>query len=134
MSKSKIVGVASMPTIPGLPEHVVGKLRAPGVPSKMAIEVGMDHVYNNMAWKNMVQSSIGVLRARMLNLADTSISDKEQRAALKGLMKDFFNQAYYPLLRELESFLVDYNVLPEDVFTSGSTGGDDLQRYEEDRK
>lgn len=135
MSKEKLLEVGLMPTMPGLAEHATGKLRAPGEPSKMAKEVGMDHVYNNMAWSNIIQSSVGVLRARLLNLVDSSVADKEQRAAMKGLLKDFFNQTYYSLLREMENFLVDYNVLPEEVVSKiGSQGFDELKRYEEDSK
>ena len=57
----------------------------------------------------------------MLNLADSITSDPEQRKAIKGLMKDFCNDSYYPLLGEIEDFLRYFKVIPEGGGQQGYT-------------
>lgn len=45
------------------------------------------------------------LKARILNLAEVAAPETRQCNALKGLMKDAINQAYYGALRELTDVL-----------------------------
>lgn len=69
--------------------------------------------YGPTAYTYIIHDHMGKLRARLLNLADSITSDKEQREATKGLIKDFCNDTYYPMLRELEAYLKDRKVLDE---------------------
>ena len=48
-----------------------------------------------------------------MNLAESSTRDRQQSDAMKGLMKDFINEAFYPALRDIESFLRDKGVIPQ---------------------
>ena len=72
-----------------------------------------DSEYNNWAFEHITNDKFNVLRARLLNLADSMGQDPGQRKAIKGLMKDFCNQAYYPLIGELKSYLKYFKVLGE---------------------
>lgn len=69
--------------------------------------------YNNWAFENILHHHFNQLRARLLNLAETSTRDRQQSDAMKGLIKDFCNEAFYPCRREIESFLRDKNVLSD---------------------
>lgn len=72
------------------------------------------NIYNKFAWEIIVKEKMEVLRARLLNLIDGISGDREQRKALKGLVKDFCNQAYFPLKKELCDFMIDLKVLEKD--------------------
>jgi len=81
--------------------------------------------YNNMAWHWMLKEKMEILRARLLNLADTITDDKERRNGIKGLIKDFCNQTYFPLDRDLKHFMIEYKVIEEsdmvrDAFSDNS--------------
>lgn len=67
--------------------------------------------YGPQDYEYLIEGKMSVLRARLLNLADTITDDKERREAIKGLIKDFCSEAYYPLLREIEAYLTQYGVL-----------------------
>lgn len=56
-----------------------------------------------------------------MNLAESSTRDRQQSDAMKGLMKDFLNDAYHPALRELETFLRDKDIIETG---EGCSGGD----------
>lgn len=68
-------------------------------------------VYNNWAFENILHQHFNRLRARLLNLAETSTRDRQQSDAMKGLIKDFCNEAYFPARREMEGFLRDKDVI-----------------------
>jgi len=80
--------------------------------------------YNNWAFQPILNQHFNRLRARLLNLAETSTRDKQQAEAMKGLIKDFVNEAYYPACRDLESFLRDKKVISE---------GEGLEQGSQDR-
>ena len=68
--------------------------------------------YSNWAFRSILHQHFNRLRARLLNLAETSTRDRQQSEAMKGLMKDFVNEAYYPTCHEIEGFLRDKGVIP----------------------
>lgn len=70
-----------------------------------------DHQYSRWAFQVILNQHFNKLRARLLNLAETSTRDKQQANAMKGLIKDFVNEAFYPCMREMEGFLRDYKVI-----------------------
>jgi len=82
--------------------------------------------YNNFAWHWMLKEKMEILRARLLNLADTITDDKERRNGIKGLIKDFCNQTYFPLDRDLKHFMQEYKVITEEEANQGGQG-DGLQ-------
>lgn len=67
--------------------------------------------YGKYAYQWIISDKINVMRARLLNLADSITSDAEQRKAIKGLIKDFCGDAYYPMINELENYLEYFKVL-----------------------
>jgi len=69
--------------------------------------------YNNWAFQPILNQHFNRLRARLLNLAETSTRDRQQSEAMKGLIKDFVNEAYFPACREIEAFLRDKKVISE---------------------
>ena len=69
--------------------------------------------YNNWAFQPILNQHFNRLRARMLNLAETSTRDKQQSEAMKGLMKDFINEAYFAACRDILDFLRDKKVIAE---------------------
>lgn len=86
--------------------------------SKIKSEIGTGvpiSGYGPQAYTYIIHEHMGKLRARLLNLADSITNDKEQRTATKGLIKDFCNDSYYPMLRELEAYLRQFNVVKEGV-------------------
>jgi hypothetical protein len=68
-------------------------------------------LYNNWAFQSILNQHFNRLRARLMNLAEASTRDKQQADAMKGLMKDFVNEAYFPALHEIEEFLRDKGVI-----------------------
>ena len=80
--------------------------------------------YNNWAFQPILNQHFNRLRARLLNLAETSTRDKTQAEAMKGLVKDFVNTAYYDSIRDVEDFLRDKKVISE---PEGQCGGPDAQ-------
>lgn len=69
--------------------------------------------FNNWAHEPILHQHFDRLRARLLNLAETSTRDKQQAEAMKGLMKDFLNAAFYDSVRDIECFLRDMKVISE---------------------
>ncbi len=67
--------------------------------------------YNNWAFEPILQQQFNQLRARLLNLAESSTRDKSQAEAMKGLMKDFCNQAYYACRDQMEAFARDKGII-----------------------
>lgn len=67
--------------------------------------------YNNWAFQPILNQHFNRLRARLMNLAESSTRDKQQSEAMKGLMKDFVNEAYFPACRDIEHFLRDKGVI-----------------------
>lgn len=75
--------------------------------------------YNSGAYKWILHEEFNVLKARLLNLAESTSNSKEQTEAMKGLIKDFTNQCYYNSLHKMTSFLEFFNVI------DGREGGND---------
>lgn len=67
--------------------------------------------YNNWAHEPILGEHFNKLRARLLNLAETSTRDKQQADAMKGLIKDFVNTAFYDSIHGIESFLRDKGII-----------------------
>ena len=84
--------------------------------------------YNNWAFQPILNQHFNKLLARLLNLAETSTRDKQQAEAMKGLIKDFVNEAYYPCIREIEDFCREKGIIsklegqsgPQDRLTAQS--------------
>lgn len=74
--------------------------------------------YNTQAYIHIVREKFGILRARLFNLADTSSVSKEQAEAMKGLIKDFSNDAYYKIVHDLTHFLSSLKII-DDQCSSG---------------
>lgn len=72
-------------------------------------------LYNNWAFENILHQHFNRLRARLLNLAEASTRDRQQSDAMKGLIKDFVNEAYFPARAEMEAFLRDKDVIDPDA-------------------
>jgi hypothetical protein len=70
--------------------------------------------YNEMAFQWIVNEKMSRLRARLLNLADSITEDAERRRAVKGLIKDFCGEAYYPMLSKIEDYLKYFKVIEGD--------------------
>lgn len=66
--------------------------------------------YNNEAYMWMTREKFGRLRARLLNLIDGAFAQPNQAKAMKGLVKDFCNDAYYDLIRDLQDFAVEFGI------------------------
>ena len=62
------------------------------------------------------------LKARLMNLAEASVPDTRQCNALKGLMKDVLNQAYFGSVREIRTTLENRG-LDDDRHTDGPIPG-----------
>ena len=71
---------------------------------------GVPSRYNNWAFQPILNQHFNRLRARLLNLAETSTRDKQQAEAMKGLVKDFVNEAYFAAIREIEDFCRDKGI------------------------
>lgn len=69
--------------------------------------------YGNWAFQWMLQQEFNFLKARLLNLADSIARDDKQADAIKGLMKDFTNKAYYNSLREIENYARYFKIINE---------------------
>jgi hypothetical protein len=83
--------------------------------------------YNDWAFQPILHQHFNRLRARLLNLAETSTRDKQQAEAMKGLIKDFINEAYYPSLGAIEDFCRDKGLIkPEDRSNEGPTSQGDF--------
>ena len=72
---------------------------------------GPDHTFNKYAYEPMLNQYFNRLRARLLNLAESSTRDKQQSEAMKGLMKDFINEAYYDSLHFMEAYARDMGII-----------------------
>jgi hypothetical protein len=81
--------------------------------------------YGKQAYEYILREKMNTLRARLLNLADSITDNVERRKAMKGLIRDFCNNAYYPILREIESYLRYFKVLDE------GSGQDDCRGLED---
>jgi hypothetical protein len=69
--------------------------------------------YNNWAFQPILNQHFNRLRARLLNLAETSTRDRQQSDAMKGLIKDFINTAFYDSMHEIEAFCRDKGIISE---------------------
>lgn len=69
--------------------------------------------YNKRAYEWMLHEEFNKLKARLFNLAESSTATKEQSEAMKGLIKDFTNEAYYGSLDKMNHFLNFFKVLDE---------------------
>lgn len=69
--------------------------------------------YNNWAFQYILREQYDRLKARLLNLVESGSRSDEQCKALKGLVKDFTNQAYYDSLRNMENYLRYFKVIAE---------------------
>ena len=74
-------------------------------------DISKDRKYNRYAYEPMLHQFFNRLRARLMNLAESSTRDKQQAEAMKGLMKDFLNEAYYASLDFMESYARDMGVI-----------------------
>ena len=72
--------------------------------------------YGKYAYTWMIQGRMNILRSRLLNLADSITSDAEQRKAVKGLIKDFCGEAYYPMVQEILQYLIFFKVIDDKSF------------------
>ena len=70
----------------------------------------------------ILREKLNQLKARMMNLAEASVTDTRQCNALKGLMKDALNQAYFGSLRDIQSALVARG-LDDDCHSDGPIPG-----------
>lgn len=75
--------------------------------------------YNNWAFEPILNQHFNRLRARLLNLAETSTRDRQQSDAMKGLIKDFVNEAYYAARHDIESFCRDKGIISPGEGQSG---------------
>jgi len=57
------------------------------------------------AYAYFLRSEFIILKARLMNLAESITPNEKQNEAIKGLMKDFVNQAYYKSLDSIEMYL-----------------------------
>lgn len=74
----------------------------------------------------VIRENYNLLKARMMNLAESATSDTRQCNALKGLMKDFLNQAYLGTLQRVKDVL-ESRGLSDDRCVSGPTPGLDAK-------
>jgi hypothetical protein len=75
---------------------------------------------SNWAFEPILHERFNILKARLFNLADSI--DPHRSKAVKGLMKDFVNAAYYDSLRAMEDFLREKNVISQGEGQSGYMG------------
>jgi hypothetical protein len=69
--------------------------------------------YNPWAFEPMLHQEFNVLKARLMNLAETMARDDKQANAIKGLMKDFVNKAYYGSHRSIEDYARYFKIIEE---------------------
>lgn len=70
----------------------------------------------------LLHEDFNQLKARMMNLAECAVGDTRQCNALKGLMKDALNQAYFGSLRRVKRMLEDRGVT-DGCHSDGPTRG-----------
>ena len=63
----------------------------------------------------IVRHKMNILRARLLNLADSISENEAQQTGIKGLIKDFCNDAYYGQLESLKFFMEKAGVIAKDA-------------------
>lgn len=73
-----------------------------------------------------LRALFNTLKARMMNLAETSAPETRQCNAVKGLMKDFLNEAYYGSLHMVDEIL-DQRGLLDRRLSSGPIQGLDAK-------
>lgn len=76
--------------------------------------------YNAWAFEPMLHQEFNVLKARLLNLADSIARDDKQADSIKGLMKDFVNDAYHKSLYSIKDYARFFKVIPEGSDQSNS--------------
>lgn len=54
---------------------------------------------------SIVSVQFNQLKAKLFNLVEASITDKEQREAVKGLVKQFCNQNYSNTVKDLDGWI-----------------------------
>ncbi len=69
--------------------------------------------YNNYAYEPILHQEFNVLKARMLNLVESVARDENHAKSIKGLVRDFVNQAYYGSLRNLRPYLEYFKVIED---------------------
>lgn len=81
--------------------------------SKVALQGNPEPLsgYNNRAYKWILHEEFNKLKARLLNLAESTATNEQQREAMKGLIKDFTNQCYYSSLHNMEDYLEFFKVI-----------------------
>ncbi len=69
---------------------------------------------SNWAFEPILHERFNTLKARCFNLVDSVLEedDHQRSRAVKGLMRDFLNTAYYDSLHAMEDFLREKNVIP----------------------
>lgn len=67
--------------------------------------------YGKYYFSEVLKTQMRRYLARLLNLADANCNSLEQRTAMKGLIRDFSNDAYHKMHREMEEYLKDWKVL-----------------------
>jgi hypothetical protein len=88
----------------------MSKSTAP-LPPENPPESPTSHQYNRHAYEPIIHEQYNRLKARLMNLAESTLPAGAQCSAAKGLMKDFLNQAYFETLHNIEPYLTEYGVL-----------------------
>ena len=76
--------------------------------------------YNRHAYEPIIHEQYNRLKARLMNLAESTARDNRQAESTKGLMKDFLNQAYFETLHNIEPYLKEFGVIDQ---SEGHDGG-----------
>ena len=69
--------------------------------------------YNPWAFEPMLHQEFNVLKARLLNLADSIARDDKQANSIKGLIRDFVNKAYYESYRQIKDYARYFEIIGE---------------------
>ena len=90
-----------------------------GVPSK-TVSTDPFVGYNEWAFEHMLNQQFNVLKARLLNLADSVARDDKQANSMKGLIKDFVNDSYYKSVRDIADYARHFKIIHPNMGQSTS--------------
>ena len=71
-------------------------------------------------YKNLISSQMNQLKAKMYNTIEAAITDKEQKEAVKGLLKGFCNDSYKNTVRELRNMFLTLGLINDCGIHTGS--------------
>jgi len=67
-------------------------------------------------FETIISTEFNRLKAKLFNLAETTIKEETQLKAFKGLVKDFCNEEYIQTILQMRTFMIDMGHVLEESF------------------